>query len=137
MKKFQTDSRLAQSCIFLADWSLSSVYMKNEARYPWFILVPRVLDSHEIFELEPSDRQILMEEIHALSKLISKRFKPDKINVASLGNIVSQLHIHVVARFKTDPLWPQGIWQAGLEERQYAVKELRELLITLNEFILG
>lgn len=99
---------------------MSRVYLKNEASYPWFILVPRQPDVHEIHQLTKTDRGVLMEEINQLSLLVQRLFNPAKLNVGALGNIVPQLHIHVISRTKEDLLWPQGVWQAALQSTPYS-----------------
>lgn len=116
---FQLDERLTASCFTLIDWPLSRVLLKNNVNYPWVILVPRHAHITEITELSRADRQQLIEEIHHASIVLQDLFKPNKMNIGALGNIVTQLHIHIVARFKNDCLWPQGIWQAAAEEKVY------------------
>lgn len=116
---FNLDERLASSCFTLIDWPLSRVLLKNNAIYPWLILVPRRIALTEITSLSKPDRQQLTEETHQAAMLMQTMFKPDKINTGSLGNVVSQLHIHVVGRFRHDPLWPQSIWQQQLQETPY------------------
>lgn len=116
---FEVDSRIHSSSIFLGDWPLSSVYFKKDANFPWTILVPRENKISEIYQLGPDKSQLLMTEINILSTIINDFFHPDKINIAALGNIVSQLHIHVVARFKKDKAWPHSIWQPDLEPGSY------------------
>ena len=116
---FDLDPRLQESTFELLDWPLCKVLLKNNADYPWFILVPRKPHLTDISQCVKSDRYQLMDEINELSLVVDELFKPDKINIGSLGNIVSQLHIHVVARFRTDPLWPQGIWQQAAKDKFY------------------
>lgn len=116
---FKLDERLQASSFQLIDWPLSRVLLKNNADYPWFILVPRRLHLTELTEFSEPDRCQLMIELHQLSLVVQYMFKPDKINIGALGNIVAQFHMHVVARFHDDPLWPQGIWQSTLKEEAY------------------
>lgn len=132
---FHLDSRLASSCHVLANWPLSQVLLKNEKGYPWFILVPRQCDIEEIHQLSVEDSTLLMQEINQLALLITQYYKPDKVNVAALGNIVSQLHVHVVARFQQDALWPQGIWQTSMQPTFYTDEELEKLLPELIELV--
>lgn len=132
MIEFNIDDRLAISSVFLRDWPLSKVYMKDESQYPWFVLVPRVEGVRDIFELQQADRYQLMDEISLLSQTIMDQFKPDKINVASLGNIVSQLHIHVLGRYKTDPLWPHSIWQENFKPQPYTPEMLEQIRLSLE-----
>lgn len=130
---FTVDSRIETSSLWLTDWSLSSLYFKKDANFPWVILVPREENVQEIYQLSQVKRQLLIEEIAALSKIMEEYFKPDKLNVGALGNIVSQLHIHVVARFKEDKAWPHSIWQPELATTAYADEVLKELILTLRE----
>ena len=129
---FEVDSRIHASSFWLGDWPLSRVYLKNDANFPWVILVPRVEKVQEIHQLVEADRQQLMNEITMLSNVMSHFFKPDKLNVGALGNIVPQLHIHIVARFKTDTLWPHGVWQFGVNATPYQTKALAELIQMLG-----
>ncbi|QBR83030.1 HIT domain-containing protein [Legionella israelensis] len=124
---FHIDSRILSTCVFIAQWELSEVYLKDESRFPWFILIPRVENVQEIHQLSSHHQRILMEEISHVSEIISKQFKPDKINVASLGNIVSQLHIHLVGRNQIDPFWPNGIWQPNYTPHPYLKSDIETL----------
>lgn len=123
MTIFKLDERLESSCFELIDWPLSKVLLKNNRHYPWLILVPRQLNLTDITQLSKEESYQLMDEIHRSSLIMKKLFTPDKINIAALGNMVAQFHMHVIARFKTDPLWPQGVWQASLEEQPYATSD--------------
>ena len=127
---FQLDERLLTSSFQLVDWPLSRVLLKNNADYPGFILVPRRQHLTEISDFSKSDRYQLMDEIHQLSLVVQDLFKPDKINIGALGNIVAQFHMHVVARFHHDPLWPQGIWQSTTKEKSYV--ESNTLIVDLK-----
>lgn len=128
---FQLDSQLLAGGFELVDWPLSRVLLKNNAEYPWFILVPRRQHLKEITDFSKSDRYLLMDEIHELSLVVQDIFKPDKINIGALGNIVAQFHMHVVARFHHDPLWPQGIWQSAMKEKSYV--ESNTFIASLTE----
>jgi len=120
MDEFKLDKRLQSSCFEIVDWPLSKVLLKNNAHYPWLILVPRHNHLTEITQLSKEERYQLMDETHQLSSIMEEIFEPDKMNIAALGNMVAQFHLHVVGRFKTDPLWPQGVWQASIDEKPYA-----------------
>lgn len=122
------DHRITSTCFELTDWPLCRVFLKNNASYPWFILVPRVDNIQEIDQLPTSMQHTLIDEISRLSSLIKTQFKPDKVNVGALGNIVSQLHIHVIARFTHDDLWPHSVWQATLVDKPYGEDEAKALL---------
>ena len=107
---FEPHPRLAADTHFVADWPLCRVLRMNDVAYPWLVLVPRRKDVREIIDLEESDQQILLQEIGRTSDALRTHCKPDKLNVAALGNVVPQLHIHVIARFTGDPAWPRPIW---------------------------
>lgn len=134
-KKFIINHRISSTCFELGDWPLSRVLLKNNSEYPWLILVPRLVDIQEIDEMPLESRYQLMNEMSQISSIVRAYFKPDKLNVAYLGNIVSQLHIHVVARFYNDKLWPHGIWQASQENIPYANEVLNPLLDDLSVLI--
>jgi diadenosine tetraphosphate (Ap4A) HIT family hydrolase len=132
MMGFIVDERITSTCFELGDWSLSRLFLKNNANYPWLILVPRQIDIQELHQLPTSAQHELIEEVGRLSSLVNRYFLPDKLNVGALGNIVSQLHIHVIARFKDDALWPHGVWQAAQIERPYTHEELDALIHPLR-----
>lgn len=108
--EFSLASELARDCIEVADWPLCKVLLMNDSQYPWFILVPRKAGLKESIDLDDAEQLLLMKESAKLSLLLKKVFNPDKLNVAALGNMVPQLHIHHIARFKTDVAWPAPVW---------------------------
>lgn len=110
---FLLDPRLAADTRFVQDLPLSRVLLMNDDRYPWLILVPRVAGISELHQLSGDDRSQLTEEVSAASACLSDIFDTDKINIGALGNIVSQLHVHVVARRKSDSAWPGPVWGQG------------------------
>lgn len=107
---FVLDSRLQQDTFVLGDLPLSRVLLSNDTRYPWFILVPRREDVSEVFQLGAEDQQALWAETALLGEVLKDAFKADKINIATLGNVVSQLHMHVIVRYRTDDAWPAPVW---------------------------
>ena len=129
---FFIDDRITSTCFQLGDWPLSRVFLKNNANYPWFILVPRKDNIQDIDQLTQPQQHILMDEISQLSSIVKTYFNPDKLNVATLGNIVSQLHIHVIARFTHDALWPHGVWQEAQETTPYQQDKINKLLEELR-----
>jgi len=133
--QFEVDDRIHTSAFWLGDWPLSAVYLKNHADFRWLILVPRIANAQEIYQLSIIERHLLMDEMVALSAMMEALFKPDKINMGALGNMVSQLHVHVVARFKTDVLWPHGIWQPDLIANPYDAEEANGLVKILRKKI--
>ena len=102
--------RLAADTIALAEWSLSRVRLMNDQRYGWIVLVPRAPGVREIHDLTTAQRGQLIEEIARASEALTKALNPNKINVGMLGNIVPQLHIHIIARREGDPAWPGPVW---------------------------
>ncbi len=110
---FRLASRLETDSVFLAEWPLCQVRLMDDARFPWIILVPRRPGLEEWTELATEDSAQLAEEIGKAGKALMRRFAPTKLNVGALGNIVRQMHVHVVARFETDPAWPGPVWGQG------------------------
>ena len=108
--EFQLDKRLADDTTLIADWPLSRVLLLNDARYRWLVLVPRRADATELYDLGDIDRAALMDEIARASRILKGLAGAAKINVGALGNLVPQLHIHVVARSPGDPAWPGPVW---------------------------
>ncbi len=107
---FVLHERLQADTIPIGRLALSRLLLMNDATYPWLILVPQRPDVHEIIDLAAADRATLMEEIVEISRALAATLHPDKLNVAAIGNLVPQLHVHVVARFRSDPVWPAPIW---------------------------
>ena len=110
---FALHPRLAQDTVELARLSLCRVLVMKDRRFPWLILVPEREAVREIHELAPEDRAALVEEIARAGEVLTLLYQPDKLNVGVLGNLVPQLHIHVVARRTTDPAWPGPVWGFG------------------------
>ena len=110
---FHLDSRLEADTIPVGDLSLSSVLLLNDARFPWFVLVPRVAGASELTDLSDEQAVQLMREIRIATRVMIALSKPDKVNVGALGNIVTQLHVHVIGRFLSDPAWPGPVWGQG------------------------
>ncbi|MBL4823350.1 MAG: HIT domain-containing protein [Colwellia sp.] len=102
--------QLAKDCFELADLPLCKLLLCNDSAYPWFILVPKVNDITDIYQLDWQQQQQLLNESSLLSELVMQAFVGDKMNVAALGNVVEQLHVHHVVRFKNDVSWPKPIW---------------------------
>ncbi|MDP7593837.1 MAG: HIT domain-containing protein [Litorilituus sp.] len=108
--QFRLHPQLANDCFELAELPLCKLLLCNDSAYPWFILVPRVADIRDIYQLDWQQQQQLLNESSLLSELLMQSFSGDKMNVASLGNVVEQLHVHHVVRFKNDDCWPKPIW---------------------------
>lgn len=113
MSEFVLDKRLASVSVHALDLPLSRVLVMDDARYPWLVLVPRRPHLTEMFELDPTDRVVLTEELTVAAAQLKALTKCHKINVANLGNNVPQLHIHVIARNAGDFGWPGPVWGRG------------------------
>lgn len=107
---FALDPRLQQDTLPIGDFPLSRLLLSNDSNYPWFILVPRRADISEIFQLDAADQQQLWRETTVLAELLKDSFDADKLNVGALGNVVSQLHMHVIVRRHEDAAWPAPVW---------------------------
>lgn len=112
MAKFSLHERLRADTIEVTQWPLSSVLLMNERHWPWLVLVPRRAEIREIHELSERDQHALTAEIVRASRSLTLLVHPHKINVAALGNVVPQLHVHVIARFMDDLAWPKPVWGA-------------------------
>ena len=104
--------QLEKDCIVLGEFSLCTLLLLNDANYPWFILLPNRENITEIHQLSTEDQQQLMAESMFFSLCLEQVFQPDKLNIAALGNVVPQLHIHHIARFTDDASWPAPVWGA-------------------------
>ncbi len=107
---FALDPQLQQDTLPIGDFPLCRLLLSNDANYPWFILVPRREDISELFQLDVDDQQQLWQETNALAEMLKDLFDADKMNVATLGNVVSQLHMHVIVRKRDDAAWPAPVW---------------------------
>ena len=122
---FSLDPRLQKDTHTIASLPLCEVLLMNDRQYPWLILVPRRADTREIVELDAADQLQLQRESNAVSKLLLNKFGAAKLNIAALGNVVPQLHIHHVARTTDDPAWPAPVWGA-VEPLAYTEQELAQ-----------
>ena len=107
---FQLDPRLEQDTIDFGSFSLCRLLLLNDCRYPWFVLVPQREGLQEIYQLSEADRRLFWDESNQLSLWMERHFDFDKLNIAALGNVVSQLHLHHVGRTIGDPAWPNPVW---------------------------
>ncbi len=125
--------QLVKDTIIIGRFNLCILLLMNDANYPWFILVPDCENIQEIYQLDKKDQQTLLEESSLLSEVLAKEFSADKLNVAALGNIVPQLHIHHIVRYKNDPAWPAPVWgkQPAIPYSVQAVKDIKEKIVRL------
>ena len=107
---FILNPRLEADTLHVAEWPLCLVRLMNDATYPWLILVPKRHGVTEIHELDETDRHLLADEIAQASHRLQIATNAFKINIAALGNVVPQLHVHVIARYQDDPAWPAPVW---------------------------
>lgn len=110
---FTLDTRLAADTVFILDLPLCQMRLMDDSRYPWVVLVPRRDGIREIHELAFADRAALLDESCRVAEHMVALFAPTKMNVAALGNVVPQLHVHHVARFTHDATWPAPVWGRG------------------------
>jgi diadenosine tetraphosphate (Ap4A) HIT family hydrolase len=114
---FTIDPRLLENTRFITDLPLSSLFIQNDTRFPWFVLVPRIAGAIELYQLSLHDQTQLMAEITEVSRYLKDVHAVHKVNVGALGNIVPQLHIHVVGRDVGDAAWPGPVWGDGTAEQ--------------------
>jgi diadenosine tetraphosphate (Ap4A) HIT family hydrolase len=129
---FRLDARLDRDTVPVTDLGLCRALLMDDARYPWLILVPARPDLRELHDLDATDRNRLVDEICRASRALERLFQPDKINVGALGNLVPQLHIHVIARRVGDSAWPGPVWGQGAAE-SYGAEALAEARDRLAE----
>jgi len=131
---FELHPQLDADTITIGDLPLCRVLLINDSQYPWLVLVPRRVGIQETYQLNEHDQQQLLNESSTLSSLIMKHFSGDKLNVAALGNVVPQLHIHHIVRFTNDPTWPKPVW-GMLPSLPYQQEELNSIINELTELI--
>lgn len=110
---FVLDERLAADCFVVTDLELCRILLMNDSRYPWLVLVPRINNLTELADLERAQQHRLLDEIERASAALRTLGSFDKLNIAALGNIVAQLHVHVIARRIDDDTWPAPVWGRG------------------------
>lgn len=128
---FALDPRLAADCHVVGELELSRVLLMDDVRFPWLILVPRLPGLRELVELSRDQQHRLLDEINRVAHVLHAIVHPDKMNIATLGNVVSQFHVHVIARHVADAAWPQPVWGVG-ERAPYAADERARVLDLLR-----
>mgnify|MGYP003615502054 FL=1 len=113
MNAWHLHPQLADDSTPVIELALCEVRLMDDANHPWLILIPKVADTVEIIDLSPAQRTQLTAEIDTAARALKALFKPDKLNVAALGHLVPQLHVHVIARYHTDIAWPRPVWGAA------------------------
>ncbi len=130
---FILDKKLQQDSFFIGDLELCKVLLMNDANYPWLILVPRQNNLKDIVDLSFEDQIILLKEINFVAEIFKKEFEFDKLNIANLGNVVSQLHIHVIARKKNDITFPRPVW-GNAQALEYSDNNLTKTLEKIQKY---
>ena len=129
--EFTLDPRLAADCHLLGTFNGAELLLMNNAHFPWFILVPHT-EHTEFYELGRTDQQALLSSINALSTFLKQELASEKLNIATIGNIVKQLHIHIVGRTQSDACWPGVVW--GTRHRiEYAVADVARIRQSLSD----
>ena len=126
MKKFEVDPRIVADCHCLGEWRNCWVMLQRDAGVRWFIIVPGT-DATEWHDLDAGVRDELVRMATSLSVALKGRLSCDKVNIAAIGNIVPQFHIHVIGRWKTDPYWPGVVWGRSSTEMEYTADEIEQL----------
>lgn len=123
---FKLHELLQRDTVELLDFPLSRLLLMNDSQYPWFVLVPRVANVEDIYQLDWQQQQQFLNESSMLSEVLMQLFKGAKMNVAALGNVCPQLHVHHIVRFSDDIAWPKPVWGA-FPMKSYEEKQLQEL----------
>lgn len=132
--EFVLHPRLGEESLFICELELCELRIINDQNYPWFILVPRVNNIREIYELSESLRAVLEKEIFYVSKALSIHFGAFKTNIAALGNLVPQLHIHIIMRYESDISWPNPIW-GQFPAEPYSELQLKVIVETVRKLV--
>ena len=127
---FQLHPQLQQDSIDLGKLTLSRLLLINDSQYPWFVLVPEITNVTEIYQLSEENQQLLQHESVLLAKFLADSYHADKMNIASIGNVVPQLHIHHIVRYKQDIAWPAPVWGkfAAIPYTEQQIAKTRQLI---------
>lgn len=129
---FELHPALASECLLIKELGVCNLYLRNVRHFPWLLLIPARENLREIFDLTPEDYTRAMEEVRIVTQAFADITKADKMNVATLGNICPQLHIHVIARFTNDAAWPNPVWNANLPPEPYEAAGASSLIEKLR-----
>lgn len=138
---FELHPQLKKDSFHLADLALCQLRLINDQRFYWLLLVPKIANARELTDLTPTDHQQLWQEVYSLSQVIKPLKQADKLNIATLGNLVPQLHLHLVARFTQDVAWPNPVWGSGnaepysLAEVKFIANELQSACTNNNDHL--
>ncbi|MBS3954597.1 MAG: HIT domain-containing protein [Methylomicrobium sp.] len=129
---FELHPQLNRDCFFIGRLDLCQLLLMNDCQYPWFILVPESAGIREIYQLDPAQRALLQDESCRVAEYLADLFKADKMNIAAIGNVVPQLHIHHIVRFRTDKAWPSPVW-GKYEAVPYSLERKVELITLVRQ----
>jgi len=132
---FSLDDQLSGDSHPVAELELSSLRLMDDSNYPWLVLVPRVAGVRELYELDLGQQSLLLGEVNRVSRVLKSVFRPYKLNIAALGNLVPQFHVHLIARYEDDPAWPAPVWgriHARPYEPEALVDRVRKLRAALD-----
>ncbi len=129
---FQLHTQLKKDCIKIGRFSLSQLLLINDSQYPWFLLVPERTNMTEIYQLSEKDQLLLQQESSFLASTLANCFKADKINIAAIGNLVPQLHIHHIVRYKNDIAWPAPVW-GKYDAVPYTEQQIKKITFQITD----
>jgi diadenosine tetraphosphate (Ap4A) HIT family hydrolase len=132
---FHLHPQLEKDCFTLDRLSLCRLLLMNDKQFPWFILVPEIEGITEIFQLDKQQQSLLIEESSILAERLATLYKADKINIAAIGNLVPQLHVHHVVRYRTDKAWPAPVW-GKFSATPYSMQELSNTVKLMTDALL-
>jgi len=130
--KFKLHSQLKKDSIKIGHFSLSQLLLINDSQYPWFVLVPERINLIEIYQLSEPEQILLQQESSLLASTLVNCFKADKINIAAIGNLVPQLHIHHIVRYKHDVAWPAPVW-GKFDAIPYTEQQIKKIKIQMAD----
>jgi diadenosine tetraphosphate (Ap4A) HIT family hydrolase len=133
---WQLHPQLAADSHPLTTFALCELRLMDDNNYPWLVLVPRVPEAQELIDLRSAERHLLSDEVDRAARALRAVFRPRKLNVAALGNVVSQLHVHVIARFEEDPAWPAPVW-GRVAAQPYTPEQLVDRITRLQDALRG
>lgn len=131
---FTLDSRLENSSLLIASIEAFQIRLVNDKRYIWLLIIPAISDITELDDLEPKTQTALFQIASQLSSSVKSHFQADKMNIATIGNIVSQFHLHIVARKQTDATWPEPVWGKGIAE-PYSNEDAGAMMAQMQKLI--
>lgn len=131
MNNFTLHTRLQSDSFFVADLDLCQVRLMNNTYFTWFLLIPRLNNIIHLTDLSQDNQTILMREINQVAQIVQKLFNPTRLNIGALGNIVEQMHWHIIARYDTDKAWPNPVW--GFASPQYTGNTQEKIIALFND----